>query len=70
MKKLIILFFILIFGTCSISTIKLYKPFIITEKDINYSPKGNCLYTYQDRHGIEREFIDIDTKYDIGDTIH
>ena len=68
MKKLITyILLITVFYSC---IKKREKPFIIVYKNPSSNMyKPFCRYEYEDKNGISYEFGDLQTKYNVGDTI-
>jgi hypothetical protein len=67
-KAFFILLVMCCFSSCSITPVKLEKPFIIINKEVGVTGKGKMYYQFQDKNGQVNNFFDED-KYNIGDTI-
>ena len=60
-------------GDLDINNNKHLKPFIITSKNdfifFKESKTGTCTYWYRDGRGNNESFVELQSKYNIGDTI-
>lgn len=67
MKKFLLLIPILVFS-CK-DPVRLEKPFVIIDKQVDYPKDGTSEFVYQDKNGYTIYFYDRNTKYNVGDTI-